>query len=177
MWQGMYHVCAAQVGRGGEGWSGSWSTFVALSAIVHAAWVCTAAGLHLRPASTLYTRHNCMARPAPGRASQRDPKHCHGTPIPPTPASSRPSSHSHNPPATSRRVGRTGRLAAHGHAYSFFTRNLARIAPPLVALLQAHGQAADPNLVALAEAWRLAEKHLAATGQQLPGMVDAGGGC
>ncbi len=73
-------------------------------------------------------------------------------------------------------MGRTGRLAAHGHAYSFFTRNLARIAPPLVALLQAHGQAADPNLVALAEAWRLAEKHLAATGQKLPGMVDAGGG-
>ena len=35
------------------------------------------------------------------------------------------------------RVGRTGRLAASGHAFSFFTRNLAPLAAPLIALLQA----------------------------------------
>jgi ATP-dependent RNA helicase DDX5/DBP2 len=73
-------------------------------------------------------------------------------------------------------VGRTGRLAAHGHAYSFFTRNLARIAPPLAALLQAHGQALDPNLLALAQAWQLAEEHLAAAGRELPGAAAAAGG-
>ncbi|KAK9820851.1 hypothetical protein WJX81_002280 [Elliptochloris bilobata] len=50
------------------------------------------------------------------------------------------------------RVGRTGRLAAAGHAYSFFTRALARLAPPLLALLQEHGQDVDPNFVRLAEA-------------------------
>lgn len=50
------------------------------------------------------------------------------------------------------RVGRTGRLASTGHAYSFFTRNMAGLARPLVRLLAAHGQALDPNLVQLAEA-------------------------
>eukprot|EP00955_Chlamydomonas_euryale_P031292 329107-Chlamydomonas_euryale.AAC.8 len=44
------------------------------------------------------------------------------------------------------RVGRTGRLAATGHAFSFFTRNLAKIAGPLVQLLSAHAQTLDPNL-------------------------------
>ena len=34
------------------------------------------------------------------------------------------------------RVGRTGRLAASGHAFSFFTRNLAPLAAPLTLLLQ-----------------------------------------
>jgi ATP-dependent RNA helicase DDX5/DBP2 len=34
------------------------------------------------------------------------------------------------------RVGRTGRLATDGHAFSFFTRNLAPLAQPLIALLQ-----------------------------------------
>lgn len=34
------------------------------------------------------------------------------------------------------RVGRTGRLATDGHAYSFFTRNLAPLAQPLLALLK-----------------------------------------
>lgn len=34
------------------------------------------------------------------------------------------------------RVGRTGRLATDGHAYSFFTRNLAPLAKPLLALLK-----------------------------------------
>ena len=37
------------------------------------------------------------------------------------------------------RVGRTGRLAAAGHAFSFFTRALAPLAPPLLALLQVSG--------------------------------------
>ena len=36
------------------------------------------------------------------------------------------------------RVGRTGRLAAAGHAFSFFTRVLAPLAPALLALLQVH---------------------------------------
>lgn len=34
------------------------------------------------------------------------------------------------------RVGRTGRLATDGHAYSFFTRNLAPLAKPLLELLK-----------------------------------------
>ena len=34
------------------------------------------------------------------------------------------------------RAGRTGRLAADGHCYSFFTRNLAPLAQPLLGLLQ-----------------------------------------
>lgn len=34
------------------------------------------------------------------------------------------------------RVGRTGRLAARGHAFSFLTRNLAPLAPSLLAFLQ-----------------------------------------
>ena len=34
------------------------------------------------------------------------------------------------------RVGRTGRLATDGHAYSFLTRNLAPLAKPLLELLQ-----------------------------------------
>lgn len=34
------------------------------------------------------------------------------------------------------RVGRTGRLTSTGHAFSFFTRNLAPLARPLLALLQ-----------------------------------------
>lgn len=38
------------------------------------------------------------------------------------------------------RVGRTGRLATDGHAFSFFTREMARLAPPLVELLEQHGQ-------------------------------------
>ena len=36
------------------------------------------------------------------------------------------------------RAGRTGRLAAHGHAYSFFARSLAPLASPLIRLLQVH---------------------------------------
>ncbi|GIL49526.1 hypothetical protein Vafri_5852 [Volvox africanus] len=62
------------------------------------------------------------------------------------------------------RVGRTGRLAAYGHAYSFFSRNLAPLAPPLLELLRAHDQAVDPNLMALAAAWKLAEEKLGGKG-------------
>ncbi|KAG1659532.1 hypothetical protein FOA52_016155 [Chlamydomonas sp. UWO 241] len=51
------------------------------------------------------------------------------------------------------RVGRTGRLSATGHAFSFFTRNLAKIAGPLADMLAGHGQALDPNLRTLAAAW------------------------
>ncbi|KAL6764959.1 P-loop containing nucleoside triphosphate hydrolase protein [Haematococcus lacustris] len=60
------------------------------------------------------------------------------------------------------RVGRTGRLAAYGHSYSFFTRNLARIAGPLIQLLQQHEQAIDPNLAQLADAWQQAEERVGA---------------
>ncbi|KAK9811040.1 hypothetical protein WJX73_008413 [Symbiochloris irregularis] len=45
------------------------------------------------------------------------------------------------------RTGRTGRLASHGHCFSFFSRSLAPLAKPLVQLLQEHGQAVDPNLM------------------------------
>ena len=51
------------------------------------------------------------------------------------------------------RVGRTGRLGANGHAYSFFTRPLAPLARPLAELLVGTGAAVDPNLVRLAEAY------------------------
>lgn len=37
-------------------------------------------------------------------------------------------------------MGRTGRLATDGHAFSFFTREMARLAPPVVELLEAHEQ-------------------------------------
>jgi ATP-dependent RNA helicase DDX5/DBP2 len=45
-----------------------------------------------------------------------------------------------------------GRLAAEGHAFSFFTRNLVRLAPDLVALLRECDQVVDPNLLKLASA-------------------------
>ena len=49
---------------------------------------------------------------------------------------------------------------------SFFTRNLARLAPSVVALLQQHGQAMDPNLVRLAEAYEVAAAKLTGAGEQ-----------
>lgn len=48
---------------------------------------------------------------------------------------------------------RAGRLQAYGHAFTFLTRNLARIAPDLVACLKEHDQSLDPNLVQLADAY------------------------
>lgn len=50
------------------------------------------------------------------------------------------------------RVGRTGRLAADGHALSFLTRNLAPLAPPLLQLLQVNVIAVD--LVVFYGQWR-----------------------
>lgn len=46
------------------------------------------------------------------------------------------------------RVGRAGRGARSGTALSFFTRNLAPMAPDLIKLLRATNQAVDPNLAA-----------------------------
>ncbi|GLC40197.1 hypothetical protein PLESTM_001013500 [Pleodorina starrii] len=74
------------------------------------------------------------------------------------------------------RVGRTGRLAAYGHAYSFFTRNLAPLAPPLLELLQAHGQAVDPNLAVLAAAWKVAEEKLGGSAAARAAAAAAAGG-
>lgn len=50
---------------------------------------------------------------------------------------------------------RTGRLRAHGHAFSFFTRNLARLAAATAKLLADCGQAVDPNLVKLRDAFEV----------------------
>lgn len=43
------------------------------------------------------------------------------------------------------RVGRTGRLAADGHALSFLTRNMAPLAAPLLELLQVCTSTAGPR--------------------------------
>ncbi len=58
------------------------------------------------------------------------------------------------------RVGRTGRLAADGHAFSFITREMAPLAGSLLSLLREHDQSVDPNLVKLAEAYEVAAKKL-----------------
>eukprot|EP00729_Bicosta_minor_P000547 gene547-23486_t len=49
------------------------------------------------------------------------------------------------------RIGRAGRSGAEGHTFSFFTRNLAPMAGPLVKLLKQAKQTVDPNLAALVE--------------------------
>mmetsp|Transcript_107635 Transcript_107635/g.303146 ORF Transcript_107635/g.303146 Transcript_107635/m.303146 type:complete len:779 (-) Transcript_107635:20-2356(-) len=49
------------------------------------------------------------------------------------------------------RIGRVGRQGAEGWAYSFFTRNLAVLAPGLVGVLERSKQRVDPNLRAVAE--------------------------
>lgn len=49
------------------------------------------------------------------------------------------------------RIGRTGRQGDGGHAYSFFTRNLAPMAPDLLTLLRNCKQEPEKNLLALAE--------------------------
>ena len=56
------------------------------------------------------------------------------------------------------RVGRTGRQGTPGHAYSFFGRHLAALAPSLVRLLEGSGQVVDPNLRALLPAGRSSER-------------------
>jgi hypothetical protein len=53
-----------------------------------------------------------------------------------------------------------GRLQAHGHVFSFFTRNLFRLAPDLLAILKQHGQAIDPNLQRLADAFQMVASKL-----------------
>lgn len=58
------------------------------------------------------------------------------------------------------RVGRTGRLAADGHAFSFLTREMAPLAGSLLGLLREHDQSVDPNLVKLAHAYEIAAKRL-----------------
>lgn len=58
------------------------------------------------------------------------------------------------------RIGRTGRLAAYGHAYSFFTRNLAPMAKDLVTLLDHHKQCIDPNLVTLRDSYKEAAQFM-----------------
>ena len=74
------------------------------------------------------------------------------------------------------RVGRTGRLAADGHAYSFLTREAAALAGPVLKLLQQHNSSKsaggvkksqvviDPNLVKLSEAYQIAYRKLAGGG-------------
>lgn len=55
------------------------------------------------------------------------------------------------------RIGRTGRLASNGHAYGFFTRNLAPLAADLIKLLKHHNQWIDPNLLKLMESYNEAK--------------------
>ena len=60
------------------------------------------------------------------------------------------------------RIGRAGRLEDGGHAFSFFTRPLAPLARPLLRLLDEAGDAVDPNLVRLADAYDEARARVAA---------------
>ncbi|KAK9823896.1 hypothetical protein WJX72_006234 [[Myrmecia] bisecta] len=66
------------------------------------------------------------------------------------------------------RVGRTGRVAMNGHAFSFLTRQMAPIARALLNLLQDHNQSIDPNLIKLAEAYELAAQKLGTTAAAAP---------
>jgi len=54
-----------------------------------------------------------------------------------------------NLPVYIHRIGRTGRQGNDGYAYSLFTRNLIKLVPDLINLLQEHKQWIDPNLRAL----------------------------
>lgn len=64
------------------------------------------------------------------------------------------------------RVGRTGRVDAEGHAFSFFTRTLAPLASPLIDLLSSHEQDIDPNLLKLAESYKIVEEKLKDAGEK-----------
>jgi len=66
------------------------------------------------------------------------------------------------------RVGRTGRVDSHGHAYSFLTRSMAALAPSLLQLLESHDQQLDPNLVKLAEAYQIAIEKMKEKAQENP---------
>jgi len=72
------------------------------------------------------------------------------------------------------RVGRTGRVDAEGHAFSFFTRSLAPLAGPLIELLESHKQEIDPNLIKLAESYKIVEQKLKESGE-LPNKTKDGG--
>jgi superfamily II DNA/RNA helicase len=74
------------------------------------------------------------------------------------------------------RVGRTGRMASQGHAYSFMTREMAPLAGPMVQLLRQHEQSIDPNVVKLAEAYKVAAEKLglANDADALPGSEVGG---
>lgn len=73
-------------------------------------------------------------------------------------------------------VRHAGRVQAHGHVFSFFTRNLARLAPDVVAVLEATGQAVDPNLRRLAAAFRTVADKLGADGVSAALRGEGGGG-
>ena len=62
------------------------------------------------------------------------------------------------------RVGRTGRVTAEGHSFSFLSRSMAALAAPLIRLLESHQQAIDPNLIKLAESYKIVEEKMKAEG-------------
>ena len=64
------------------------------------------------------------------------------------------------------RVGRTGRVDAQGHAFSFFTRSLAPLASPMIKLLESHNQDIDPNLVKLAESYAIIQEKMKQQGSE-----------
>jgi hypothetical protein len=53
-----------------------------------------------------------------------------------------------------------GRLQAPRRVFSFFTRNLFRLAPNPLATLKQHGQAIDPNLKRLADSFQMVASKL-----------------
>jgi hypothetical protein len=69
-----------------------------------------------------------------------------------------------------------GLLQAHRHVFSFFTRNLFRPAPDLLATLKQHDQAIDPNLQRLADAFQMVASKLGpdAVMAQLKGETASG---
>lgn len=64
------------------------------------------------------------------------------------------------------RVGRTGRVDAQGHAFSFFTRSLAPLASPMITLLEAHNQDIDPNLIKLADSYAIIQEKMKEQGSE-----------
>ncbi len=72
------------------------------------------------------------------------------------------------------RVGRTGRVTAEGHAYSFLTRAMAPLAGALISLLESHQQSVDPNLVKLAESYKIIRQKLEEDGKEVGNVGDKG---
>ncbi len=58
------------------------------------------------------------------------------------------------------RPARTSPLPDSAWCCSFFTREMAPLAEPLLGLLRLHEQAVDPNLLKLAQAYQLAAQRL-----------------